>query len=152
VCLKSKSIAWAKNNPERSYEIRQNWDAINKDKTNARMKQRRVDYPETYKKAIASWRKNNSTRYAVYMTHVANMRRAKKLNQTPKWLSKSDITAIECKYSICAMLNKYGVEKWEVDHIVPLQGANVSGLHTPSNLRVIPRALNRAKGNKFIGN
>ena len=152
LCLKTKAIAWVKANPERSNEIRKTWDSLNKDRTNARMKQRRVDYPDSYKKAIDQWRKNNATRYAAYMAHVANMRRAKKLNQTPKWLSESDITAIECKYSVCAMLNKYGVEKWEVDHVVPLQGANVSGLHTPSNLRVIPRVLNRAKGNRFIGN
>jgi hypothetical protein len=150
VCLKSKATAWAKANPERTEEIRSSWNSLNREKTNARMRQRRIDYPDSYKQAIANWRKNNATRYAVYAAHVASMRRAKKLNQTPKWLTENDITAIECKYSVCAMLNKYGVEKWEVDHIVPLQGANVSGLHTPSNLRVIPKALNRAKGNKLL--
>jgi len=151
VCLKNKAVSWAKANPERSTEIRKNWDLLNRDKTNARMKKRRLDYPESYKKAITAWRKNNAARYAVYMAHNASMRRAKKLKQTPKWLSEFDLIAIECKYSVCAMLNKYGVEKWEVDHIVPLQGASVSGLHTPSNLRVIPKVLNRAKGNRLIG-
>jgi hypothetical protein len=151
-CLKTKAIAWAKANPERRAEIRKTWDLLNRDKTNARMKKHRMDYPESYKKAVATWRNNNSTRYAVYMAHKASMRRAKKLKQTPKWLSEFDLVAIECKYSVCAMFNRYGVERWEVDHIVPLQGTNVSGLHTPSNLRVIPKALNMAKGNKFVGN
>lgn len=151
ICLKNKAVSWAKNNPERAAEIRSSWDSLNKEKTNQRMKKRRIDYPEQYKKSIASWRNKNAARYSVYMSHMASLRRAKKLKQTPKWLSESDMVAIQCKYSVCAMLNAYGVEKWEVDHIIPLQGANVSGLHTPSNLQVIPKALNRAKGNKFIG-
>ena len=36
----------------------------------------------------------------------------------------------------------------EVDHIIPLQGQFVSGLHVPENLRVIPRSINRSKRNK----
>ena len=37
----------------------------------------------------------------------------------------------------------------EVDHIVPLKNKNVCGLHVPHNLRVVPREVNRAKGNSF---
>lgn len=37
-------------------------------------------------------------------------------------------------------------EFYEVDHIVPLHGENVSGLHVPWNLKVIPKTINRAKG------
>lgn len=37
----------------------------------------------------------------------------------------------------------------EVDHEVPLQGENVSGLHVPWNLRIVPMPINRAKSNKF---
>ena len=38
---------------------------------------------------------------------------------------------------------------WEVDHIVPLQGKNVSGLHVHYNLQNIPASLNRSKNNSF---
>jgi hypothetical protein len=38
---------------------------------------------------------------------------------------------------------------WEVDHIIPLQGDTVSGLHVPTNLQVIPRSVNRAKWNSY---
>lgn len=36
-----------------------------------------------------------------------------------------------------------------VDHVIPLQGQNVSGLHVPENMRVIPALENIRKSNKF---
>lgn len=41
-----------------------------------------------------------------------------------------------------------GIE-WHVDHIIPLKGKEVSGLHIWSNLQVIPKIINLKKGNKL---
>ena len=73
----------------------------------------------------------------------------KKINATPSWLNESQLLLIKCKYQVAAMLNIHGVEKWHVDHIVPLRGKDVSGLHVPWNLQVIPAKQNLSKGNRI---
>jgi len=69
-----------------------------------------------------------------------------KLNAIPRW---ADLEKILCLYSVAAMLNKYGTEKYHVDHLIPLNSKLVCGLHTYDNLRVITAKENLKKGNKF---
>lgn len=76
-------------------------------------------------------------------------RRAAKLCRTPKWLSLKDIWMIEEIYDLAALRTKMTGFTWHVDHIIPLQGKKVSGLHVPANLRVVPGSENLAKSNKF---
>lgn len=67
-------------------------------------------------------------------------RHAAKLNRTPKWADQKVISEI---YQNCPPGH-------DVDHIIPLQGRNVSGLHVPANLQYLTIVENRSKGNKFI--
>jgi len=59
--------------------------------------------------------------------------------------------AEDCPACILAALRtKLFGFSWHVDHVLPLQGKKVSGLHVPSNLQVIPWADNVSKSNKFL--
>ena len=66
-------------------------------------------------------------------------RRAKKLKATPKW---ANLEEIKKNYLNCP-------KDYEVDHIIPLQGKIVCGLHVENNLQYLTKVENRKKGNKY---
>jgi len=76
-------------------------------------------------------------------------RYANKKNRTPGWLTKDDEWMIEQAYELALLRTSIFGFQWHVDHVVPLQGKLVSGLHVPHNLQVIPARDNRSKSNKF---
>jgi len=97
-----------------------------------------------YGKVARSLTKNKAKRCA-----LQRKREAAKLKRTPNWLTPEDELYMQCLYSLAAMRSKYSGEPWDVDHILPLQGELVSGLHVPSNLRVIPSSENARKYNSY---
>lgn len=90
-------------------------------------------------------RQNNKYLYAAKDAR----RRAAKLQALPKWLTKAEHEEIKELYEIARMFKLYTGEEYHVDHIVPLQGENVCGLHVPWNLQVIPAKENLSKSNKL---
>lgn len=77
-------------------------------------------------------------------------RKAQKLQACPKWLSKVQLAEIKDMYKQAKELESiFFNRKFHVDHIVPLQGENVSGLHVPWNLQLLTAEENIAKHNKF---
>ena len=67
-------------------------------------------------------------------------REAKKLKATPFW---ADLEAIKKIYLDCP-------HNYTVDHIVPLQGKNVCGLHVEYNLQYLTSIENSKKSNKLL--
>lgn len=76
-------------------------------------------------------------------------RHAAKMRRKPQWLSKEEKIKIQCYYQVASMRTKESGFPWHVDHIVPLQGQSVSGLHVPWNLQVIPARENIRKSNRY---
>lgn len=81
---------------------------------------------------------------------MASKRRASIQNRTPSWLTTDDFWLIEEVYFLAQMRTKLFGFKWHVDHILPLHGKKVSGLHVPNNLQVIPAKINQQKSATFF--
>ena len=76
-------------------------------------------------------------------------RKADKQLRTPTW---ADQEKIKAHYNVCSFFNEVnGYIKYHVDHIVPLKGKTVSGLHVHNNLQVILAEDNLKKHNKWSG-
>lgn len=74
-------------------------------------------------------------------------RYATKTNATPSWLTADEKWMIVEAYDLAKLRSKVLGGKWEVDHIIPLRGRTVMGLHVPWNLQVVPMQQNRRKSN-----
>jgi len=90
------------------------------------------------------WKRDNQG----YVNHINNMRYVKKKQRMPSW---ADPIAIRKIYEECATLNeKYGPRSYHVDHIIPLQGKTVSGLHVENNLQILKASDNLLKSNNYV--
>jgi hypothetical protein len=98
-----------------------------------------------YKTRLRAWSKNNRN---LKNFHEAK-RRALKLKATPSWLNEAQLEQIAYYYWLAKDLKITTGEQYHVDHIIPLQGEIVCGLHVPWNLQLLPSDINIAKGNNF---
>lgn len=98
-----------------------------------------------YSERMAFWRSRNKHKQATYSAK----KRAEMLLRTPSWLSDEALEKIEEYYYTAHMLGMHTGDHYHVDHIVPLRGKRVSGLHVPWNLQILTKADNQRKKNKF---
>lgn len=73
-------------------------------------------------------------------------RKRAKHHATPAW---ADLTAIRSVYREAARMTKATGQPYHVDHVVPLISPVVCGLHTHTNLQVLPAFINLSKGNRL---
>jgi hypothetical protein len=135
---------WRKNNRERNRDNRRAWAQKNPEK----IRENRSNYvkkdPEAYKKKMAEYKRKNP--HKVYVS-VAKKRAALK-RATPPWGIKFK-DQIKELYAKAKELSLNGGERFVVDHIIPLQGRDVSGLHVPWNLQILTRSENSKKGRNY---
>jgi len=96
--------------------------------------------PEKRKASCAAWNAANLPKRTAY----AAKRRGVKLRAIPPW---ADMKLIDDIYAEAAAIRALGVNV-HVDHIVPLQGRTVTGLHVHTNLRLLIASDNIAKSNR----
>lgn len=115
----------------------------NREKRNKANRIWRKNNLERKQKTNRAWCKNNKNKTREYRQNS----RTAKLNARPVWLTKKQRSKIKQFYTKASKMEG----DYHVDHIIPLQGKNVCGLHVPWNLQVIPAKKNISKGNKFSG-
>jgi hypothetical protein len=94
-----------------------------------------IEHPERMQACRAAWDRRNPHRK---LQHARN-RQARKRQAIPKWANQEAMNAI---YLQARTMGK----EYEVDHIVPLKGKIVSGLHCEQNLQILRLRDNRQKG------
>lgn len=159
---RERAARWRKDNPDKAADLRkasqsrrkENWDrflaseraryAASPDKVLERQRKQRETDPE---KVRARGRRHYQGNKHKYVAGVA-ARRAARLRATPPWVNKKEILAF---YAEARRLTKETGIPHEVDHIHPLRGKHLCGLHVPWNLQVIPRVENRKKHNRYDG-
>ena len=137
---KARQKAYYEANKDKVKAQKKAYREANKDKIKA-YREANKDKVKAQKKA---YYEANSAKYIERATF-----RKKLLNklQRPSWYNSKLVNKI---YNECHKLNKIaGFIKYHVDHIVPLQGKNVSGLHVQDNLEIILASANLSKSNKF---
>lgn len=142
----ARRCAWRKRNPDRVKAYSAKWNAANQEQRRLIEKCWKLRNPESVaehnRKAGKKWAANNKPRR---LASVRARQLAKRL-RTPAWADKGKILSF---YEEAARLTGETGVPHEVDHIVPLQGALVSGLHVHQNLRVVSRSENRSKQNRW---
>lgn len=91
------------------------------------------------------YRAKNRKRY----NFLCQKRKIDQMQRTPAWLTEDDLWVLEQAYELAALRTQMLGVAHHVDHIIPLRGRKVSGLHVPTNLQVVTWVENQRKTNKF---
>lgn len=139
-------------NREKAIEASKRWNKANSEKIREaarrfyEKKRQDKSYRELAAQKTREWAKNNPDK----VLEQSARKRASKLKRIPKWLTKEDFDKIKSLYSEAQRVSVSTGIKHHVDHIIPLRGKTISGLHVPSNLRVITALENMEKSNKTL--
>lgn len=143
--IKTKSKAYNEENKEKIADQKREYYLKNKERIDAKNSEYNKKNKDMLSKKRTEWLARTPGLSASYVKKY----QASKLQRTPSWLTEFDKLKISCIYSVAAMLTRHNNEPWHVDHVIPLQGELVSGLHVPSNLQVLRGSENISKKNKF---
>jgi hypothetical protein len=142
---KARIKAWREANKKLLKEYAKNHYQENKEEYIEKAKSWQSENKDKRKQILSKHKRENRAKHTADTAKY----RADKDKRTPNWLTEFDHIHIKALYQLAAMRTRESGFPWHVDHVIPLRGKNVSGLHTPSNMRVIPGEENERKNNAY---
>jgi hypothetical protein len=156
-CKKVNSEKWANNNSDKRKEINNKYNKNNRDKRRTsylnwvmnnpeKAKTNSINYRKRNRHKLSArtkaWAMNNPDKYKLLKIAYQNRR----YQATPLWYETDLVKHLYLKRD---QLSKLWGITLHVDHIIPLQGKNVCGLHCWNNLQLLEASLNQSKSNNF---
>jgi hypothetical protein len=141
----AKVKVWREANPKKWAEQNKRYAQNNTEKIVKKVQKWRDANPEK----AADIAKASRIKHADRVQANKAKYRADKQQRTPKWVNSEELWLIKEVYDLAIRRTRLHGFQWHVDHIIPLNGKNVSGLHVIANLQVIPGKINLIKNNRY---
>lgn len=144
-CDSAAKRQWREKNKDKYQEYNKEYHQRNKEKVNSRSAAWRQENPERAKRNVREWHRRNPE---IANAH-SRLYRHEKRHPRRFWQCDEHRKEVERIYEEKLKLNREaGGVAYHVDHIVPLKGQTVCGLHVPWNLQIVPAKENMSKGNR----
>lgn len=144
-CTRARNRAWVVANLEKNRELKR---ASKKRCYTLEKRRREYNAPGYLEKQRERARKARLANPAKHRL-AAKERKLHVAIRTPAWLTAVDKQYIRDIYRVAQIFTANSVEDYHVDHIIPLRGKKVNGLHVPSNLRILESKQNQKKHANF---
>ena len=142
-CAIARAVKHQRDNAATALPRIKAWGEANKEKTLAYKAKWKDENKERNSEINSVWKKSNPERVRA----ASNKRNAIQRQATPVWANQFFISEA---YDLAKLRTKATGIKWSVDHIIPLSGDVVCGLHVENNLQVIPLSENCRKGTRLL--
>jgi hypothetical protein len=145
---------WREKNRDKTRAAQLRYYEKNKELCDTKVKESQSKNRAYYNAKAINWQNENKERHLQNRrqhyarnsaSEIARVRRRQaKIKHGEMIMNQAEKAEVQGMYDFCRLFKTF-----EVDHIVPLNGKQVSGLHVLPNLQVLPMKLNRSKGNNF---